>query len=946
MIPLFTALAATVAAVTALHLRSRPRGAAAPFPSFQHLRGLAPRRQPAWPLEEPLRWALRVLAISLAAAALFLARREMRRPVALLVEPGSSSWSDARAFVHAASGSAVALTFDRDRPLVEASPKAAEAGERARRTLAACSATFQACFTRAATALGAEALVVSSLRSPGDTLSTLGPFRYVRTSPPEAVDARDEPDKPGSTRVVLRGASPAARIWASALTAAAGEMGAGETEITVADRIEDGSAEGDRTPVVLVPVVAAGTLARAEKVGAVSLPEDAALAAGADALVLASSLALNADASLRPLVAPVLAARGRTVLAAATPEDLGSWAHSPVLMALARVVLFESGRSRRVSEAVPGSHRWRSIPSGDIAPVGLVDVAPGRYERDDGRVDFFLARDARPATPLSDAELASLGGRRLDALPAPAPAAAWPLALLSAALALRLVDLPRRRPLALLLFALSAGALGLLAVDPALSRQAAVRNAALASGRLSPSLPDSVREPDCSFPGSARPCALTARAAFADEAAGSNAVVFPPGRPRVDILSWELPPEIRTGEAALLRVTLKTRRAAGRELTLTVRPTSGRTAQASRTISSDGEALALSVPVLAATEGVSFAPFQASVGEDSDSGVVTIVTRSRQPRRLVLAAAPGWEARAAGEALAKRGTTERITRLGATAVLARGAPPQEPLDRLAGDLSAIDLIVLSGFTSKDLAGAREAALSRYASGGGAILFLGGPPRLSSLPLPETVEPSAEASNLPSRVTGSIGERTLTFVGFPSWKTTLPTAGLVLARLDGAPWIVGRGVGRGRIAAVTAPDAWRAGVPGSSADYEALLSDVVGWLEAGRAGASISLSPDFRSLVSGDASVLLPVAAISGLPVDPVDPLSLLPPGPARERVLARRLHLPFLSADSAPELASLLARIPEQPPLPRRVSARNVNAIWLALCAFLAAEVFLRRRAA
>jgi len=85
VIPLFGALAAAVAAVTAFHLQSRPRGAAEPFPSFQHLQGRAPRRRPAWPLEEPARWALRVLAVSLAAAALYLSRREERRPLAVLV---------------------------------------------------------------------------------------------------------------------------------------------------------------------------------------------------------------------------------------------------------------------------------------------------------------------------------------------------------------------------------------------------------------------------------------------------------------------------------------------------------------------------------------------------------------------------------------------------------------------------------------------------------------------------------------------------------------------------------------------------------------------------------------------------------------------------------------------------------------------------------------------
>ena len=613
-------------------------------------------------------------------------------------------------------------------------------------------------------------------------------------------------------------------------------------------------------------------------------------------------------------------------------------------MALARVVLLESGRRVRVSESAPGSHRWVAAPSRDFAPVGILDLAPGRYERDDGRIELSVARDARRGAPLSDATLLSLGGRRLEALPPPAASPRWPLVLLALALALRLADLPRRRPLAALLFALVAAALAFFLLDQSFRLQVAVRRAVLVSGRLS--LPGSVRDPSCALPGSARPCVITARAAFADEAAGANAVVFPPGRPRVDILAWDFPAEVRTGEAGLLRVTMLVRRAAGREVTLSVRPTSGPEAHASRKVASGSEALTLSVPVSAATEGISFGLIRATVGEDGDSKVIAIVTRSRASRRLVLAAAPGWEARAAGEALGKRGPVERLTRLGATAVLARGARPEEPLDRLSGDLSTTDLVVLSGFTREDLVGARESALSRYVREGGAVLFLGGPPRLDSLPLPQTQSLAAGGSPLPTLVTGTFGGRAIAFRGFPPWKTALPEAGVVLARLDGKPWIVGRALEKGRIAAVTAPDAWRAGTSGSSADYEALLSDIVSWLEAGRSGTPILLSPDLASLVSAGVTSALPAAERGNLPVDPVDPLTLLPPGPARERILALRLRLPFLTADSEEELSSLLGRIPAEEPLPRRVSARSLNAIWLALCALLVAEVSIRRRTA
>jgi hypothetical protein len=901
VILLFSALAAAAGAVTVFHLRSRPRGDAVPFPSFQHLEGLAPRQRPVWPLEEPVRWALRAVALILAASALFLARREDRTLVALLVEPGSSQWSDAQRLARGSSGPAIALTFVDGKPAVEASAAGVEAAERARRTFASCSASFGSCMVRAAKDLSADTVVVSSLRERSDTLALLNGFRYLRTAPVSITAPAAEPEEPGSTRVVRRGVSPAARIWAAALTAADGDLGGGDTEIVVLDKPEE--AGGSKT--VLVPVVTAGGLARPQKVGAVALSEDAALAAGVAGLSLESSLALPADSSLEPLVPPVLTARGRTLFAAATEEDLGRWAHSGALTALARVVLFESGRTVRTTEPAAGSHGWQDS-SGKPAPVGITDVAPGRYVRDDRRAELFLKREQSGAIPLTDAELSSLKGRRLDALPEPSTSSRWPLGLLILALALRFVDAPGKRMLQLLPYAAVAAALLVLAANPAWIRRAAVPKA--------------------------------------DRAKGARTLVFPPDRPRVELLSWELPSEIRTGEAGLLTATLRARKAASRELALSVRPTSGPVSEARRKVTADPETFAVSLSVRSAAEGVSFALVRASVGEEGDEAVVPIVARSREPRRLVLAAAPGWEARAAGEALGTRGVVERITRLGATAVVARGASSEEPLDRLSRGLSGYDLVVLVGFPSEELRGTREAALRRYVEEGGALLFLGGVPRLATLPLPET-EVAGESA-LPSRVTGTFAGTTSSFTGFPAWKSSLPLAGVVLGRLDGAPWIVGRAVEKGRIAALTAPDAWRVGAPGSRSEYETLLYGVAAWLEAGRFGEPVTLSADLRYLIVGSEAIPLPAAQAAGLTVDPVDPLVLLPAGPGRERVQARRQHIPLVTADSGAELSSLLARIPEEPPLPRRVSARDSDAIWLALCAALVLEVALRRRAA
>jgi len=937
VIALLGGLAAAWAAITALHLRSRPRGGAAPFPSFQHLEGLAPRRRPAWPLEEPVPFALRVGALGLVAVALVLARRADLRPLVVLVEPGSPRWNDARALVTGSGGPALALTLEGDRALVEATPKALEAGERARRTLGSCSATPLACLVRAAGELDGDVIVVSGLVEPGETLRPLGTFRYLRAAPlrPGLVSpAAEEPRS--AQRVTNAGRTPAARLWAAALEVAGTEMGAGGDEVTVVDSLE--GAEG-RAGLCVVPVTSAGSFARTASVGGVALAEDPALAAGVGALELGSSLALVEDPSFRPIVAPVLSRRGPALVAAATEEDLGRWAHGPTLVAIARVILLEAGRTVVSDGAPSGGHApWKGG-----APLGLADVAPGRYVREDGRVAVTVSREARaPAHPLDDASLAARGGTRIDDLPAPRTPSRWPVALLVVALALRLADTPRGRATAVVPFAVVLALVALLALDGSLVHTRAVRRVVETSGSLS--LPGAVRDAACARPGAARPCLVTARAGFADDGTDANAVVFRPGRPRVDIVSWELPAEIRAGEAGLLHATLDVRRAAGREVTLSVRPTSGVSAEATRKISSAREVVGLDVRVRPAAEGVSFALVRAGIGEDGDALVVPVVTRSRPARRLVLAAAPGWEARAAGEALAKRGEVERLTRLGATTTIVRGGEKAvDPIDRLAGGLSGIDLVVLAGFRREELSGRPEATLLRFVTDGGALLFLGEPPRLATLPLPSTGS-AGEESLLPSPVTGMLADRRASFLGFPAWQATLPIGGVVLGRLGDAPWIVGRAVGRGRIAALTAPDLWRAGPA-----YEALLGDLTGWLEAGRGGEVVNLTPDLRTLRVGDSRVALPAAAsaseIAGLAVDPVDPFALLPSGRARQRVEAIRRHVPFLEADTALELTSVLSRIPEPEPLPRRAFARDVDAIWLALAALLVVEVWLRRRA-
>src|SRR5262249_37186815 len=162
----------------------------------------------------------------------------------------------------------------------------------------------------------------------------------------------------------------------------------------------------------------------------------------------------------------------------------------------------------------------------------------------------------------------------------------------------------------------------------------------------------------------------------------------------------------------------------------------------------------------------------------------------------------------------------------------------------------------------------------------------------SLPVPLVVAgPTAEESSLPSTMTGTFGDFRRSFLGFPAAKALPAPAADVLARLDGAPWIAGRGHGKGRIAAVAAPDLWRVGGPGSGrAPYEELLGRVVAWLEGPRAGVGVELSQDLRRLDGRE----LPVPDVAGLAVDPVDPYQLLPEGRGRRRVDAARENRPFL----------------------------------------------------
>jgi hypothetical protein len=166
----------------------------------------------------------------------------------------------------------------------------------------------------------------------------------------------------------------------------------------------------------------------------------------------------------------------------------------------------------------------------------------------------------------------------------------------------------------------------------------------------------------------------------------------------------------------------------------------------------------------------------------------------------------------------------------------------------------------------------------------------------------------------------------------------------------APWVVGRAVGLGRIAVVTAPDLWRVSAPGTGRQaYRGLLLRLVGWLEAPRASrAGIVLAEDWASLrvqeSAGERSVPLPAPApVDGLVVDPVDLASFVRVPRARLRAEAARLRHPFLEPDGAEALGAAWHRLPPAPrwklPLPLRAS----DAAWCALAALVALEALARR---
>jgi hypothetical protein len=133
-----------------------------------------------------------------------------------------------------------------------------------------------------------------------------------------------------------------------------------------------------------------------------------------------------------------------TLCLASTDRELGRWAHDGTLSVVGRALQPWVAPPLVLREASPGgAERWLDA-TGTVAAVGLADVAPGNYRRDDGEVLLSLARpEALAPAPLTDADLVARGGSPWQG--GTAGRWPWPLwALLGVAL-LRLLDWPERR---------------------------------------------------------------------------------------------------------------------------------------------------------------------------------------------------------------------------------------------------------------------------------------------------------------------------------------------------------------------------------------------------------------------------------------------------------------------------------------------------------------------
>jgi hypothetical protein len=981
---------AAAGVLTWLHLRPRGIRLAEAVPSLQHLHGPSPHSKRALPLEEAAPWALRVAMLLLAVAGVWASRSGCAADVRPLTLVDSATAEKAWAEARVRTGAEALLGFQGEVPLTVGDvPGQVEAA------LRACSDTRAACLLRAADTSGRPVVVFGAFEAAEWRLALARrarPFFFVRTGAGAPLPAGAAPGRPTLARIRLEGTSPAAQVWAAALAVASGEgedmpaSAAPEAPVVVVTephRPSGADAEG----ILTVVAVEAPSPPRPDAPGVEAstspgllLPDPLDLAAGTTGLGLRASLAFLPDAHFTSVLGLVAVARapGKAEVAlAATPLELGDWAHQGSLVPLARAVL-AAGLPGPTEVSFPpagGAFGWTD-GDGRLAPVGLLDVRPGRYLRSDGRVALLLERPSAPGVaPLDDTELGRLGGH-----PWTGPGAGRlpiPTLLLTAALLAWLsgVWLTRRARRAWLPAVAVAAGLGLLLLDvrwpiqttapwaavvatpeggelSAFRRQTDVE---VAEGKDASSLP-------CAAAGASRPCTLLATVGLASAPAqGMDTLVFDAARPRLDVLSVEAPREVPLGTAAEVWATVRVRRAKGQRVTLSARSTSAAPVAKVLQVEAEDEVRTMRLAVSPLSEGVAFVAVEAAVAGEAqaqDGRLLALAARRHVQHRLVLAAAPGWEARAAAGALETQGArVEALSLLGRVAVVAQGRPPQSPRELLGQPeaLRGVGLLALVGFEAEDFDAKAAAGLRRFVESGGAALLLDAPGAAAAL---RVQLPKVAGSSHLQALSGQLdAEEAVHFRGYaPSAALRLPAGVSVLGRLGATgdasplPWVVGRALGKGRVAVVTAPDVWRVSPPGEGREaYQRLLSRLVGWLEAPRASREgVVLAEDWASLrvedASGTRTLSLPAAGpVDGLSVDSVDLASFVRWPRARLRAAAAAARHPFLEVEGADALAAAWRRLPAAPRFRQDKSARNSDGAFCVLAALLALEALARR---
>jgi hypothetical protein len=979
--------------LTLLHLRPTGARAARAVPSLQHLRGLSPRRRRALPLEEAVPWALRGAALLLALGGAWVSRAGCARdsrPL-VLVDPsaGAVAWEKAEGLLRAKA----LLGFAGEAPRVDGDVPA-----RATSVLEGCSDTRAACLLRAADTSNRPLVLVGTFAAAEwrPALARRGrSFSFLRAGKALAPPVETAAPAGLVADIRLEGTSTAAEVWAAALAVAsvkAAVPGGTATATPPVVAVVDGETLPTAKPSAALTVVAVDTQGPAQPDGPTAvarpgvgllLPDPLDLAADVPGLGLSTPLAFSEDARFPPLLG--LAALRKTkatsqLFLAATPEALGSWAHEGSLVPLARALLAAGlPPPLEVSRAPAGGALGWTDAAGRPAPVGLLDVHPGQYLRADGLVSLRLSREVAPGLEvLDDAALEALGGHPYAGLgPRPLPFAEVLFCLALAAWlagAFLTWKARRARPLAL---AVAVG-VSLFALDVAWPTTAEAPFAvalALPGGPLAEDVSSLAKAAHltahpgtdamslaCAAASATRPCTpLSTVGPASAPAAGMDVLLFDTGRPRVDVLSVQAPREVPLGTSAEIWVTVRVRRAGGRRVTLTAHSTAA--APTLRELALDGEdvvrTVQLSITPLA--EGVSFVAVEARVEGEvqaQDGRLLALSARKRLQQRLLLAAAPGWEARAATEALEATGArVQSLTLLGARAVVASGRPPEAPQQLLAGQgaLSGVGLLTLVGFGKKDLDAASLSGLRHYVESGGAALLLDAPGAAAALGV--ELKAVAESAALQPLSGQLASEEAVHFRGYaPSASVRLPAGIAVLGRLgtvgDKAPlpWVLGRALGKGRVAVVTAPDMWRLSPPGKGREaYQRLLSRLVGWLEAPASSrAGVVLSEDWTSLQLQDegGAHLVPLPATSlvgGLRVDALDVETLLRWPRARLRAAAAAVRHPFLELEGPAALGAAWRRLPPAPSLTMRLPLRASDAAFLVLYGLLVLEAMARR---